>query len=88
MTKKSPKKGKTFLQLLKKQCQKCTAGTVKTYLQNIRRLYRLEFEGDVPLTGGKWLDSDKLFAKYKKTDLTFSVSNRFVNNTQNKINYF
>ena len=61
-------KGKTFLELLKKQCQKCTKGTVKTYLQNIRRLYRLEFEGDVPLTG-KWLDSEKLFAKYKKTEL-------------------
>ena len=67
MTVTSPK-GKTFLDLLKKQCQKCTKGTVKTYLQNIRRLYRLEFEGDVPLTG-KWLDSDKLFAKYKKQDL-------------------
>ena len=57
-----------FLGLLKKQCKKCTKGTLKTYLQNVRRLYRLHFEGDVPLNG-KWLDSDALFKKYKATPL-------------------
>ena len=67
MTKTSPKE-KPFLELLKKNCTNCKPGTIKTYYMNIRRLYHLEFEGDVPLNG-KWLDSDKLFAKYKKTDL-------------------
>ena len=54
-----------FEELLKKQCKKCTTGTLKTYLTSIRRLYHLEFEGEVP-TDGKWLNSSKLFAKYKK----------------------
>ena len=54
-----------FEELLKKQCKKCTNGTLKTYLTSIRRLYHLEFEGEVP-TDGKWLNSSKLFEKYKK----------------------
>ena len=61
-------KEKKFVDLLKKTCMKCTKSTLKTYLQSIRRLYRLENEGDVPLTS-KWLKSESLFKKYKKLPL-------------------
>ena len=55
----------TFADLLKKKCLKCTKGSLKTYLQNVRRLYKLEFEGPVPTTA-TWLGSEALFKKYKK----------------------
>jgi len=61
-------KEKKFVELLQKTCLKCTKSTLKTYLQSIRRLYRLENEGDVPLNS-KWLKSDSLFKKYKKLPL-------------------
>ena len=57
-----------FLSLLKKTCKNCTKSTLKTYLTNIRRLYRLQFEGDVPMNA-KWLASDALFKKYRNQPL-------------------
>ena len=55
----------TFREKLEKVCEKCTEGTIKVYLQNIRRLYRFYDDGDVPASG-TWLKSDKVVDAYTK----------------------
>jgi len=54
---------------LKKVCPRCTQNSIDVYFRNIRRLYRLISDGDVPDTAA-WLGKDELFEKYKKLDLS------------------
>ena len=68
-TLKEGKGKKTFLEKLKSVCEKCTPASIKVYLRNILRLYRLlEKEGDIPLSGD-WLAKKTLVEAYKKQPL-------------------
>lgn len=56
-----------FVDKLKKVCKKCQPSSIRLYLQNIKRIYRL-LEPDaekLPKTGA-WLKKDKLFTELKK----------------------
>jgi hypothetical protein len=62
---------KAFKDRLKTSCKKCTEGTIKAYLSNIRRAKRL-YDGDPELPSkGTWLKSDKL--KHKIRGLPLNV---------------
>ena len=65
---KTDKKPSGFLEKLKKKCTNCTSGSIKVYMRNILRLYRLTGEGDVPLTHA-WLKKKETFDKYLKMPL-------------------
>ena len=57
---------KTFKDRLKSSCKKCSDGTLKVYLTNIRRAKRL-FDGDPELPAkGTWVNSDKVKNEVKK----------------------
>ena len=56
----------TFRDKLEKVCEKCTDGTKRVYMQNIKRLYRFkDKDGEVPVNNSKWLESDAVLKKYK-----------------------
>ena len=58
-----------LMKKLKSVCPKCSNASIKVYLRNIKRLWKLvDSEGDVPLTG-VWLSKPKLFEEYKKKPL-------------------
>lgn len=59
----------TFLEKLKASCKKCKPNTIRTYMQNVARLYKLNNEGDIPTTGA-WLSVPKLQEKFKKLPLS------------------
>jgi hypothetical protein len=68
-TSSGAKVGKTFLGKLKKNCTRCTPQTIKVYIRNIKRMHALiSDEEGIPETGG-WLNSTKLFEKFKKLPL-------------------
>ena len=50
-------------------CKQCTPQTQKKYLRDIKRLYELTNTGEVPAKKGSWLNSEKLFKKYKAIPL-------------------
>ena len=55
-----------FEQKLRKVCEKCSASSIKTYLQTIKRLYRFyDPDGDIP-DNGKWLSSSTVEKAYKE----------------------
>ena len=55
----------TFRAKLEKVCDKCTEGSKKLYLQNIRRLYRfLDPKGEIPVNDSKWLENKTVLKKY------------------------
>ena len=59
----------TFADKLKKVCKSCKQNTIRTYMQNVKRLYALiEPDKEVPATS-TWLNSDKLKAAFKKLPL-------------------
>lgn len=59
----------TFAEKLKKVCKKCKPNTIRTYIQNVKRLYALlDTDKDIPVTG-TWLKSDKLKKAFKKLPL-------------------
>lgn len=61
----------SFLEKLKAVCKNCSMNTIKVYHTNIKRLYRFfDDDGEIPLSA-KWLNSDKVLAKYKK--LPFNI---------------
>jgi hypothetical protein len=62
------KKHSGFLGKLKAKCKNCTSGSIKVYMRNIRRLFRLTEEGPVPLTH-TWLKKKETFDKYSKLPL-------------------
>ena len=42
---------------LKQSCKNCTPETIKVYFRNIKRLYKLIDDGDLPDSAG-WLKKD------------------------------
>jgi len=70
MTKDDTKEESKFLKKLKATCKKCTPASIKVYTRSIKRLYNLEFEGEVPATGS-WLNNKKLVKKYE--DLALNI---------------
>ena len=57
-------KAEGFEKKLRKKCTKCSEASIKVYLRNTKRLYKLIGEGDIP-GDGAWLSKEKLFSKFK-----------------------
>ena len=58
-----------YLAKLKEVCKSCSPETVKVYLRNTKRLYKLTNEGDDIPVKSKWLKNEKLVKKYKAQPL-------------------
>ena len=62
-------KKEEFIKKLKLKCKNCTKNTILVYYRNIRRLYKLNNEGDdIPLNS-KWLMNKELIKKFKALKL-------------------
>ena len=57
-----------MLAKLRLVCKKCSDESIKVYFRNIKRLYKLISDGDVP-DSAAWLKKDELINKYKKLTL-------------------
>jgi len=67
MTPKAAKvdpKTEGFEKKLRKKCPKCSDASIKVYLRNAKRLWKLVGEGEIPANGA-WLSNEKLFSKFK-----------------------
>ena len=53
---------------LKKVCKKCTVDTIKTYVRNVKRLYKLTHDDTEVALNSKWLN-DSLLKKLKEQPL-------------------
>ena len=58
-----------YLSKLQSVCKSCSAETVKVYLRNTRRLYKLTNDGDEIPLNTKWINSSTLVKKYKSEPL-------------------
>ena len=58
-----------FLSKLKEVCKKCSKQSILVYVRNVKRLYKLNNEGDEIPLNTKWINSEGLIKKYKAQPL-------------------
>ena len=54
---------------LKKVCKNCTEASMKVYMRNIKRLYKLNNESEIPPISKEWLFKPALMKKFKELPL-------------------
>ena len=69
MSENPTKKKEQFIKRLKKVCKKCKDSSIDAYYRNIRRLFKLDNDSDVPSQSVDWIRKKSLVSAYEKQPL-------------------